>query len=108
MPTPEGKVKTQINKALKALHGSKGPDCCYYVYRFMPVQNGMGIPGLDYFLCINGHFVAIEAKAKGKKPTPRQLQTMEEIRAAEGITFVVDDKASLDEAISRIMRLCRV
>lgn len=97
--TPEGRVKKKVNKALATL-GDK-------VYRFMPVQTGYGAPGLDYFLCVNGHFVTCETKAKGKKPTPRQLTTMEAVRAAGGLTFVVDNDESLGFMMYHLQQLCR-
>ena len=84
--TPEGKVKAKVNRALAQLPR---------VYRFMPVQMGMGIATLDYLLCIDGQFIAIETKVKGKTLTARQLKTAEEICAAGGRVFVVDDDASL-------------
>ena len=75
------------------------PDC----YRFMPVQNGMGAPTVDFLYCITcGIWVAIEAKAPGQKATLRQTLTMNEMEKAGGMTFVVDGVASLEEAISQI------
>lgn len=68
----------------------------YKVYYHMPVQNGMGKPTLDFILCVGGHFVGIEAKAPGKKPTPRQKLTMMEMEAAGGHTMVVDGDKSLN------------
>ena len=65
--TPEGKVKDQIKSVLNK----------FGIYYFMPVQNGMGKPGLDFYCCYRGKFIAIEAKAPGKKPTPRQLNTLQ-------------------------------
>ena len=95
--TPEGRIKAKLNRALKAL----GPS----VWRFMPVQNGMGAPGLDYFLCVNGHFLAIETKAPGKKLTPRQETTAANIVAAGGTVLLVRDEQSLHEAIIVLMSL---
>lgn len=71
-------------------------------YGFMPVQNGMGAMGLDFFYCILGLFVAIEAKDYGKKPTPRQEVTADHIKIAGGLAFVVDGEASLEIAIATI------
>lgn len=85
--TPEGKVKAKVNRRLAAYPA---------IFKFMPVQMGMGIPGLDYFLCVGGKFAAVETKVKGKHLTPRQLQTKETIEKAGGKVFVVDDDASLD------------
>ena len=80
--TPEGRVKAAVKRALATLPRR---------YHFMPVQNGMGAPALDFYCCINGRFVAIETKAPGKKLTARQEATRDQIYAAGGIVFVVDD-----------------
>jgi hypothetical protein len=84
--TPEGKTKEQVKKLLKA-HGA---------YYHMPVMNGMGAPTLDFICCHNGRFFAVETKAPGKKPTPRQEQTMTEIAFAGGYVFVVSNLDELD------------
>lgn len=103
MATPEGKVKAKVNRALLEF-GDK-------IYRFMPVQMGYGAPGLDYFLCVRslrgGLFIAIETKVKGKKPTPRQVMTMEAICAAGGLAFVVDGDEALTRLVSRLRELCQ-
>jgi hypothetical protein len=57
--TPEGKVKAAVNKVLARYKK---------IYRFMPVPYGYGESSLDYLICVNGRFVAIETKAPGKKP----------------------------------------
>lgn len=93
--TPEGKVKQQVKVFLDIL----GND----VYRFMPVQTGYGAPTLDYLLCIRGHFIAIETKTKGKKPTPRQENTIRLIKSAGGHVFVVDGPESLALACREIL-----
>jgi hypothetical protein len=95
--TPEGRIKAMTNRRLKALQR---------LYKFMPVQNGMGAPGLDYYLCAGGWFIAIETKAPGKKMTPRQEQTAAEITAAHGLVFVVDSRESLDVAMKTIAACC--
>ena len=85
--TPEGKVKEQVKKLLKK----------YGVYWHMPVQNGMGAPSLDLICCVRGRYLAIETKAPGKKPTPRQEVTMYEILKAGGTVYVIDgDTAELE------------
>lgn len=78
--TPEGKVKDSIKKTLKNVGA----------YYFMPVQNGMGAPSLDFLGCFCGQFFAIEAKAPGKKPTKRQELTMGSMAATGGVVFVID------------------
>lgn len=67
MTTPEGNIKTKIKRMLV----EQG------VYYFMPVQMGYGAAGLDFhcIVKIKGDMpfpFFIEAKAPGKKPTPRQ------------------------------------
>lgn len=95
--TPEGRIKEKVKRALAKLAR---------LYRFMPVQNGMGAPSLDFLLCAGGWFVAIETKAPGKKPTPRQEDTMKAITDAHGIVFVVDGDESLERAIKTIAACC--
>jgi len=80
MMTPEGKVKAVIKNLLK----------CHGAYSFMPVQAGYGKPGLDFHAIHAGRGFVVEAKAKGKKPTERQLLTIQEVRAAGGEAFVID------------------
>ena len=83
MATPEGRVKNRV----KALLG-RYPN----VYQHWPVQAGYGKPCLDCHGCANGYYFAIETKAPGKHPTPRQEVTIEEIRASGGAVFVVGEK----------------
>jgi hypothetical protein len=89
--TPEGKVKALVKAALK-LHDA---------WSFMPVQNGMGTPSLD-FLCaarFRGMAVmfAVETKAPGKKPTPRQELTIAAMQAVGIKVFVIDGEKGVDE-----------
>jgi hypothetical protein len=79
--TPEGKVKAAVNRLL---------DRYKSIYRFMPVPGGFGASSLDYLLCVNGRFLAIETKAPGKKPTDRQKLAIGQIRRAGGTVFVID------------------
>ena len=79
--TPEGKVKKAVRAVLQGY-------CAYY---HMPVQNGMGMPTLDFVGCDVGRYYAIETKAKGKKLTPSQEHTAEAMRGAGAKVFVIDD-----------------
>lgn len=97
--TPEGRIKAKVDKALASL-----PNC----YRFKPVQNGMGAPGLDYYCCVHGKFVAIETKRPGKNPTSRQEQTIAKIRAAGGFVFVVHDDDDLRHTLGAMQHLDQV
>lgn len=90
--TPEGRVKDKIKKYLKAINA----------YYFMPVQMGFGAPGLDFYCCIKKRFVAIETKAEGKVPTPRQMHTMEEIKKAGGVAIWGDSPETIIEQIKTV------
>lgn len=83
--TPEAAVKNEIKRVLRR----------HKAYYFMPVQNGMGAPSLDFLVCHRGHWIGIEAKAPGKKPTKRQEITMQQMRNAGGICLVVDGDQTL-------------
>lgn len=85
--TPEGRVKAKIDRTLN----EHKPGLWYH----KPVQNGMGKPCLDYHGVIFGRYFAIEAKAPGERPTPRQRITMDEIEKAGGQTFVIDGDAGV-------------
>lgn len=80
--TPEGAVKKRVKDILR-MHGA---------YQFWPVQMGFGSDTVD---CIgarspDGRMFAIETKARGEKPTPRQKRRLLEIYNAGGAAFVLD------------------
>lgn len=78
--TPEGKLKKQVKAYLRSIGA----------YQFWPVQTGYGAATLDCLACINGRWVAIETKAPGLMPTPRQSSTIGEMSKAGGIAFATD------------------
>lgn len=80
--TPEAKVKAKIKAILKE-HG---------VYYAMPIGTGYGNSGVpDFLCCVDGRFLAIEAKAKHGKPTELQMKHMREINNAGGISILIND-----------------
>ena len=80
--TPEAKVKAKIKALLKN----------YGVYYAMPIGTGYGNAGVpDFLCCAGGHFLAIEAKANGGKPTALQLKNINEINTCGGTAIVVDE-----------------
>jgi Holliday junction resolvase len=80
--TPEAKVKEKIKKILKE-HG---------VYYAMPMGTGYGNSGVpDFLCCVNGFFVAIEAKAGKGVPTALQEKNMRDIGKAGGRTLVINE-----------------
>jgi len=84
--TPEGKVKLKVKKLLTSVGA----------YNFWPVQTGYGAATVDCLGCYRGRFFAIETKAKGKKPTPRQLLTMEGMAMSGATVFVIDPDNGLE------------
>ena len=88
--TPEGKVKAAIKKWLKA----RGIWFC------MPMGTGFGTSGVpDFVCCWNGKFLAIEAKAPGKRSNTTSMQDDQimAIHQSGGAAIVVDDVAQLDQ-----------
>lgn len=78
--TPEAKVKAKIKAILKE----------HNVYYAMPIGTGYGNSGVpDFLCCVNGYFVAIEAKAGNGKPTALQQKNLDQISKAEGFAMVV-------------------
>ena len=80
--TPEAKVKKQIRKILEAAHA-------YYA---MPIGTGYGNSGVpDFLVCHQGRFIGIEAKAGKGQTTALQEKHLADIRAAGGMTFVINE-----------------
>lgn len=80
--TPEAKVKAKIKDLLKK----------YGVYYAMPIGTGYGNSGVpDFLCCAGGHFLAIEAKANGGKPTALQLKNIKQINDGGGTAVVIDE-----------------
>jgi Holliday junction resolvase len=80
--TPESKVKAKIKAILKE-HG---------VYYAMPIGTGYGNAGVpDFLCCVNGRFLAIEAKANGGKTTALQDKNLRDLETSGGITFVINE-----------------
>jgi len=82
--TPESKVKDKIRKILKD----------YNAYYAMPIGTGYGNSGVpDFLCCVNGEFLAIEAKAGKGTTTALQEKNMREIEAAGGRTLVINEES---------------
>lgn len=80
--TPEKLVKAKIKDLLKV----------HNVYYAMPMGTGYGNSGVpDFLCCINGQFLAIEAKAGKNKPTALQDKNIADIRASGGVAMVVNE-----------------
>lgn len=83
MMTPEGKVKTEIKRILKA----------YNVWYCMPRGTVFGRSGVpDFLCCVNGRFLAIEAKAGKNKASALQEQEIKSINEHGGRAITVRDE----------------
>ena len=81
--TPESKVKAKIKLILKA-HGA------YYA---MPIGTGYGNSGVpDFLCCVNGNFLAIEAKAGKGTTTALQDKNLRDIKMAGGTAAVIAEE----------------
>ena len=80
--TPEAKVKAKIKAILKE----------HNVYYAMPMGTGYGNSGVpDFLCCVNGKFVAIEAKAGKGMATALQLKNLSEINKEGGYTCIINE-----------------
>jgi hypothetical protein len=87
--TPEGKIKALVKKLLA------DSERWGYIWSDWPVPAGYGKSRLDCDGSYYGRFFAIETKAPGKKPTPRQEATIRDMRRSGAAVFVVDGPESL-------------
>ena len=80
--TPEAKVKAKIKAILKA----------YNIYYAMPIGTGYGNSGVpDFLCCVNGKFLAIEAKAGKGTTTALQEKNLTNVRESGGLAMVVNE-----------------
>ena len=94
--TPESKVKAKIKAIFKA----------HNVYYAMPIGTGYGNSGVpDFLCCVNGHFLAIEAKAGKGTTTALQEKNIQQIKDAGGTAAVINE-GTLDylEQLIQLMR----
>jgi hypothetical protein len=94
--TPEGRVKAQVKKILAGYED---------LWQHWAVQNGMGTPTLDCTGWYRGRAFAIETKAPGKEPTPRQIITIDKMEKAGGKVFVIDGEAGCEDLDLYLCRL---
>ena len=95
--TPEAKVKAKIKAILKA----------HNVYYAMPIGTGYGNSGVpDFLCCVNGKFLAIEAKAGKGTTTALQDKHLREIEKAGGDAWVVNENnlVHLEEFVKECMQ----
>ena len=95
--TPEKLVKNKIKVILQ--DGG--------VYYAMPIGSGYGNAGVpDFLACVNGRFLAVEAKAGKGKTTALQEHNLQRIRESGGLTIVVNELNinELEELICEIQK----
>ena len=92
MLTPEGKVKAEVKKYLKEIGA----------YYFMPVQTGSGAAGVDFYICYEGWFIAVETKAGEAIPKPRQRKVLEDVASCGGIGICINTIEPLQRCIEWI------
>ena len=96
MKTPEGYVKSDVDKYLKVLKA----------YVIKPATFGFGKSGApDRCCCIGGRFVGIEIKKEGGTPTAGQQLRMTEIRRAGGIALWGDSIEMIKEKLKEALGL---
>ena len=78
MKTPESYEKKAIKSYLDRIGAWH---CCPYMAGF----GKAGVP--DILACYRGHFLAIEVKREGKRPTPLQTKRMAEILECYGVVM---------------------
>lgn len=83
-PILEKAVKDAVKKHLKAMGA----------YHHWPVQTGYGAPCLDCHGCYKGIYFAVETKRPGLKPSAQQEFTIQQIKDAGGLVYVVDSLES--------------
>lgn len=83
MATPESLVKKKIHAILKAHRA-------YAVNYIGGISANNGTP--DILACLNGRFIAIEAKAGKNKPTDLQTLNLKRIDEAGGLALVINEE----------------
>lgn len=84
MSTPEGLVKSHIDKLLKSYSSNK------QLWWYKPQSGAYGRAGIpDYIGCFGGWMFAIEAKAAKGVLTVLQKRTLDALNTAGAKTFIV-------------------
>ena len=99
--TPEGKVKDKI-KELFANISKRYPGRLWYCMPMGQLYGKRGVP--DFLVCLNGKFLAIEAKAEGGKLAAMQKLELGGIAQAGGYNLVVypENYASLVRMVNEL------
>lgn len=80
---PEEKAKREVKKILE--------ESGYFFFK--PQMGGFGKVGIpDFIACVNGYFLAVETKAIGEEPTPKQQEQIDEIKTSKGVALVITEE----------------
>lgn len=91
---PEAKYSRKVQKFLQSMG--------YYVVKYHGDKYSVkGTP--DLLCCIEGYFVGLELKTKGKKATDIQKVKGKDIRNAKGYWFVVEDDVTPEQLLCNIL-----
>lgn len=90
--TPEGEVKNAIKRFFDA----------HKAYYHMSVQTGYGRRTVDFLVCWQGRFVAVEAKRQGAHAKKYQENIMQQVRDSGGAAICVDEVRELDIFLSQL------
>lgn len=80
--TPERRIKQRVKAALEDMD-------VYYVMPFTAGYGNSGVP--DIIACVQGLFFGIECKAGKNTTTALQEKHLSDIRAAGGVSLVIDE-----------------
>lgn len=95
--TPEGKVKHKIKEILRS----------HDVWYFMPRGTALGTSGVpDFICCVNGRFLAIEAKAEKGKLSALQVQQLMAIRD-KGKGCAITYYPGNEDLLERLIRILK-
>ena len=87
--TPEGEVKDLVKKVLKKYSA--------WSKMIVPSKFGSTVGMSDFLILYYGHFIVVETKPRTgkKKPTPKQIEFMDEVDAALGTSLVVRNEKDI-------------
>jgi hypothetical protein len=112
MPTPEGAVKDRIKNLLAAFKVLSrtailrlSPGDVVHGFYWMPVQGHMAEGGVaDFVCCVNGRFIAIEAKRpKGGRQSALQAQFEETVNMSNGAYTICDGTPDSMDKLARVI-----
>jgi hypothetical protein len=94
---PEGKLVESIKAYLRG----RGA----FVFKVHAGEDSFQEVGLpDLIVCWRGHFLGLEVKLPGQKPSPRQRHILRQISEAQGIAAVVHSVEEVEKILRQTAR----